>query len=186
MLAGVLRQSLGGRGALVLALDSYYRDLSHMPPEERAASNFDEPQALDIELFAEHLLALKRGMAVEQPVYDFAKHTRQPGCVRVAAVPFLIVEGLFVLTMPAIRRHLDVQIYVDAPEEVCLRRRIVRDVQQRGRTRESVRRQFCESVQPMAVRYVLPARKHAHLVVNGEGPLEDAVAAVRRLLDARQ
>lgn len=155
----------------VLLLDSYYRDLSALSPADRARVNFDEPDALDETLLIRQVHALCRGKAVARPAYDFTTHTRLRETVEFAATEFLIVEGLFALYWPELRASAGTKVFVDAPGEVCLRRRLMRDVMERGRTAESVIKQFNETVEPMTVRHVRPTSRHADLVLSGEQPL---------------
>lgn len=155
----------------VLLLDSYYRDLSSMPPPERARVNFDSPFALDHALLIEQVRALSRGDSVKRPVYDFATHTRVPQFESFCAGKFLIIEGLFALYWPELRELSGTKVFVDAPDSVCFRRRQFRDVIERGRTAESVLAQFTETVQPMAELHVRPTSKYADIVLSGEQPL---------------
>ena len=164
--------------APVLALDHYYRDLSHLPLEQRAHSNFDEPAALEHELLIAHIADLHAGRTVYVPLYDFSLHTRSPVTRIFAPAPFVIVEGLFTLLWPELRRLLGTGVYVDMTDDVCLRRRQERDVSERGRTPESVVEQFRAIVAPMADRYVRPTRLHAHLVLSGNAPVDEGVSRV--------
>lgn len=176
-----LAQHLANRlSAPVLALDRYYRDLSHLPLEHRARSNFDEPAALEHELLIAHIADLHAGRAVWVPSYDFSVHTRTPVTRIFTPAPFVIVEGLFTLHWPELRRLLGTGVYVDMTDEVCLRRRQQRDVSERGRTPESVVEQFRATVAPMADRYVRPTRLHAHVVLSGNAPIDEGV---NRVLD---
>lgn len=159
-------------------MDCYYRDLSHLAPEERARCNFDIPQALDEELLASHIQLLAQGVPIEKPVYDFARHVRTPRVEIIRPGRFVIVEGLFTLYWEAVRCLLALKIYVDTPDAVCLARRIERDVRERGRTPDSVRQQWQATVRPMAERYVLPTRRFADVVVSGTEPLAQLVATV--------
>ena len=162
----------------VLALDHYYRDLSHLPLEQRAHSNFDEPAALEHELLIAHIADLHAGRTVYVPLYDFSLHTRSPVTRIFAPAPFVIVEGLFTLLWPELRRLLGTGVYVDMTDDVCLRRRQERDVGERGRTPESVLEQFRATVAPMADRYVRPTRVHAHVVLSGNAPIDEGVSRV--------
>lgn len=164
--------------APVLHLDGYYRDLSRLPAEERSRINFDEPEALDRELFLSHLAALAQGREIARPVYDFSAHVRTDRVERVRPARFVIAEGLFLFLWERARSLFRTRVYVDLGDEICLRRRIERDVRERGRTPESVRRQFEETVRPMAARYVRPGRAFADLVIAGDGGLESSVEAV--------
>src|SRR5271167_1329833 len=117
--------------APVLALDQYYRDLSHLRPEERTLSNFDEPAALEHELLIAHLNQLRRGEPIAVPTYDFSVHTRSAQTWSLAPSPFVVLEGLFTLYWSELRAHLGTAVYVDLEESACLQRRLDRDVQER-------------------------------------------------------
>jgi uridine kinase len=162
----------------VLPLDCYYRDLSDIPLDDRARHNFDVPSALDDRLFIEHVRQLSAGQTVERPIYDFTRHARVPHCDSFAAANYLIIEGLFALYWAEVRAFTTTKVFVDAPDAVCLERRIVRDVRERGRTPESVLEQFTATVQPMAERYVRPTLAFADLVLSGEQPLAVSTQAV--------
>lgn len=200
MLIGIAGPSCAGKTELatrlaaelnapVLPLDSYYRDLAHLPFEQRARWNFDVPEALDEQLICEHVRRLGEGQEIDAPVYDFTHHVRrqQVRCIR--AGRFAIIEGLFTLYWEQVRNLLPVKIYVGAPEEVCLERRLERDVRERGRTPESVREQFRSTVAPMARRYILPTAVYADLVLSGVQPIEELASAalhlIRESLNAR-
>ncbi|MGH9436544.1 MAG: uridine kinase [Terriglobia bacterium] len=176
--------------ASVLVLDGYYRDRSAMEPSERILVNFDSPDALDQELLIEQVRCLSRGGAVQRPIYDFATHTLDPHGEHFTASDVLIVEGIFALYWQELRELAGTKVFVDAPDDVCLHRRKLRDVFERGRTLESVIAQFNETVQPMAVRYVRPTSQYADLVISGEEPLfqsvQRVIAHVRRSLPARR
>ena len=164
--------------APVLPLDHYYRDLSHLPLEERARSNFDNPAALEHELLIEQVAQLCEGIAIEIPTYDFSVHTRTGETQSFQPEPFVIVEGLFTLHWPELRRLLGTRVFVNMTDDICLQRRKDRDVRERGRTPESVVEQFRTTVAPMAERYVRPTQAHAHVVVFGSIPIEDEVERV--------
>jgi uridine kinase len=164
--------------APVLALDHYYRDLSHLSPEERSRSNFDDPAALEDDLLVAQVEQLSQGQAVEIPAYDFSRHIRTGKTHLFRPAEFVIVEGLFTLHWPALRRLLGTAVYVDLTDDVCLQRRQRRDVRERGRTLESVIEQFRSTVAPMAVRYVRPTRAYAHVVVSGTAPMSEEVERV--------
>jgi uridine kinase len=166
----------------VLPLDSYYRDLSSMTPAERGRVNFDAPFALDHELLIRHVRALSRGEAVRRPVYDFATHTRLAHFESFCANEYLILEGLFALYWPELRELSDTRVFVDAPDKVCLGRRQLRDVSERGRTADSVLSQFTETVRPMAEQYVRPTSKYADVILSGDQLLSSSVDAVLELV----
>jgi uridine kinase len=164
--------------ASILSLDCYYIDLSDRVLEERARFNFDEPGALDHTLFARHVRSLSHGETIERPVYDFATHARTAEVEVVYPREFIIIEGLFVLYWPEVRSCFGTKVFVDLADEACLERRIVRDVRERGRTAESVRRQFAETVRPMAELYVQPTRAFADLILAGDNPIQNSVESV--------
>lgn len=159
-------------GAPILNLDLYYRDMAHLPLEMRAKTNFDEPAALDEAEILADASALARGDSIRAPSYDFATHARVPGGQLIAPSPLIIMEGLFTLHWWELRELLGTAIYVDAPHEVCLQRRLERDVRERGRTPESVVWQFETTVRPMADLHIRPTRHFAHIVLSGTDPIE--------------
>ena len=164
--------------APVLSLDRYYRDLSHLTPETRALTNFDDPSALEHDLLIAHAEQLYGGNSIEIPTYDFSLHIRTVVTQPFHAAPFVILEGLFTLYWPELRRLLGTSVYVETSDDVCLLRRQERDVRERGRTSESVIEQFRATVAPMAERFVRPTRAHAHVVVFGAAPITDEVGRV--------
>ena len=163
-----LVQRLGPGEVRVLAFDAYYRDLSHLPFAERRRRNFDHPDSLDSDLFLQHLDALKQGIDVDVPVYDFSTHTMTGGFERVEAAPLLLVEGILLLAFEEVVSRLDYSIFMDVPEDVRLQRRIHRDMTERGRPEDHVRRQFAATVAPMHDAYVQPNRHRADRVVTGD------------------
>jgi uridine kinase len=170
--------------ATILSMDAYYRDLAFLPLESRYKFNFDIPDSLDHTLLRENLIALAAGRPVQRPVYDFNIHTRSSIWETVTPGPFLLFEGLFALHWDDLRSLMTTKVYVDAPDDVCLARRQVRDVLERGRTAESVHKQFIEVVRPMAELYVHPTRRFADLVVSGQAPLEQSTAEVLAYVNA--
>lgn len=170
-----------GETALI-SLDSYYLPLDTLSFEERCKRNFDHPDSIDWPLLLDHVRKLHHGEAIDEPVYRFDIHSRAPESRPVKPAPFTIFEGLFTLHDPEIRGLLDARVFVDAPDAICLERRMARDTVQRGRTRESVLDQYARTVRPMAERYVRPTQVQADLIVSGLEPLVSSVAAVRQLL----
>jgi uridine kinase len=159
-------------GSLLLSLDSYYRDLAQLPLEERHHFNFDEPGALDLPLLVGNLAALVQGRAVDKPVYLFPEHVRAPLPQRVEPAPWIIAEGLYALYWEEVRRLCHTLIFVEAPDELCLERRLARDTVERGRSRESILEQYTHHVRPMCRQHLLPTRAFAHLVLDGTQPVE--------------
>ena len=164
--------------ATILHLDSYYCDLAHLDVEQRSHSNFDAPQAIDSTLLIEHVRELSKGQTIEKPIYDFKIHARTDRTERVTPGEFVIIEGLFALYWEEIRALLATKVFVDLGEEICLARRVERDMRERGRTRESVLEQFRTTVKPMAERYLYPTRKFADLVLTGDDDIRDEMQQV--------
>lgn len=188
-LAELIRRNV--RGAVVLPFDAYYRDLSHLPVEERARTNFDHPDTLETALLARHVKELRAGGSVDVPVYDYARHTRVAGRgTRTAAAPRLVViDGIHALLHDDLLRP-DLRVFVDTPDDVRLRRRLVRDTLERGRTPEQVVQRHTEHARPMHDRYVQPTRSKADVVLSDGVVAGDpsthrgeVVALLRRISD---
>jgi len=156
---------IGRRAITYLQHDSYYRDLSHLPMDEREDRNFDHPDSLETELLVEHLERLREGEAVEVPIYDFTRHVRAGETEEAEPNPVVLVEGILVLAEPDLREQLDVKIYVDTAADLRFIRRLRRDIEDRGRTLDSVIEQYRESVRPMHLEFVEPSKRHADVIV---------------------
>jgi uridine kinase len=169
---------LGADKVLLLQHDAYYKDISKLSFKRRAASNFDHPDALDTALLAGHLAALKTGKAVQQPAYDFTQHLRTGKTVRLEPRPFILLDGILILSERTLREQMDLCIFVDTPGTERLDRRCARDVAERGRTLASVREQWFATVDPMHREFVEPSKRHADLVVPFERINERAADVV--------
>jgi uridine kinase len=145
--------------------DAYYRDQGHLPPHERDAINYDHPAVLESSLLVSHLGELRAGRAVEVPIYDFPSHTRRTETRLVQPARVIIVEGILVFTEPALREQMDLKIFVDTDPDIRLMRRIRRDLEQRGRTFQSVRDQYYATVRPMHIEHVEPTKRWADLIL---------------------
>ncbi len=165
-----LAQALAARlgDAVVVEQDWYYRDLSGRTPAARARVNFDNPRAVELGLLARQVRALLVGRAVSAPVYDFTRHLRTGETRLIAPARVVIVEGLHVLGHAGLRALMALKIFVDAPADVRFIRRLRRDIAERGRTPESVVRQYLAQVRPMHERWVEPTKAHADMVVRGD------------------
>lgn len=150
---------------LVISQDSYYRDLSHLPHGERAASNFDHPDSIDFGLFEEHLRTLHAGGTIEKPIYDFVKHNRRRETETTVARRIILVEGILLLAVPEVRDLFDVKLYVDTDHDICLLRRLMRDIKERGRTLEGVAAQYQKTVRPMFLQFVEPSKRYADVII---------------------
>jgi len=145
--------------------DAYYRDQSHLSFEERVSINYDHPASLESTLLVHQLRELRAGRAVDLPIYDFASHTRRRETRHIEPSRVIIVEGILVFTEPAIREQMDIKIFVDTDADIRLMRRIRRDLEQRGRSFQSVRDQYYATVRPMHVEYVEPTKRWADLII---------------------
>jgi uridine kinase len=172
-----------------LQQDSYYRNLGDMPVELRHRINFDHPDALDNELFINHVRALKAGEAIEMPLYDYTTHTRKTETKRIDPKLVTIVEGILVFADPVLRELMDVKIFVDTADDLRFIRRLQRDVAERGRTVDSVIKQYLETVRPMHLQFVEPSKRYADVVIPEGGYNEvgiDLISGKIRMLLARE
>ena len=158
--------------------DAYYRDRSHLSSEQRRAVNYDHPEALDSDLLASHLARLRAGHAVEVPVYDYVNHTRRAQTQRVETAPVVIVEGILVLADASLRAQFDIKLFVDTDADIRLMRRIQRDLEQRGRTFQSVHDQYYASVRPMHIQFVEPSKRWADLIIPEGGENDIAIEVI--------
>ena len=176
-----------GENVSVLSHDNYYKRHDELTFEERAALNYDEPEALDTSLMVYQLDQLRHGMDIDCPVYDFAMHNRSNETIRVTPKQVIIVEGIMIFVDPELRNLMDIKIFVDTDADVRLCRRIKRDVTKRGRSLDSVLEQYQATVKPMHEKYVEPSKKYANLVVPEGGKnqvaLDMIIGRIRRHLE---
>ncbi|MBL6975938.1 MAG: uridine kinase [Deltaproteobacteria bacterium] len=163
--ADMIARELGEDNVVMVCQDSYYRDLGHMSLEDRKAVNFDHPDAVDADLMAAQVEALREGRAVDMPVYDFAAHTRRPETQRVEPRGALIVEGILVLELQEVRDLMDVKIYIETDDDIRFIRRLRRDIQERGRDLDSVIGQYLNTVRPMHLEFVEKSRRYADFIL---------------------
>jgi len=169
-LAGALPEG----SVAIIDHDSYYRDRQDLPFDERAELNFDHPDSLDTRLLMEHVRALKRGETVQVPSYDFTTHSRRAETRTVGAVPLVIVEGILVFVETELRSLFDIKIFVDTDADIRVFRRVRRDIEQRGRSFQSIREQYYRTVRPMHLQFVEPSKRWADLILPEGG--ENTVA----------
>lgn len=166
--------------------DSYYRDLSHLPLEERARVNFDHPDALENELLIQHLQQLIAGQPAEIPIYDFTTHTRRKETRTVLPHRVILLEGILIFADKTLREMMDVKIFVDTDADIRFIRRLERDIAERGRTMESVIRQYLETVRPMHLEFVEPSKRYADIIIPEGGfntiAIDMVVARIEALL----
>ncbi|HLE39340.1 MAG TPA: uridine kinase [Acidimicrobiia bacterium] len=169
--------AIGAGSVALIQQDAYYRDQTDLPLEERAKVNYDHPDSMESELLVEHLESLLAGRAVDRPVYDFTVHNRSTETVRVEPRPVVIVEGILVLSEPALRALMSLKVYVDTDADLRIARRWERDIKERGRTFDSVRDQYLHTVRPMHLQFVEPSKRYADIVIP-EGYNLNAVGTV--------
>ena len=164
-----------------LAFDNYYRDQGHLPIDDRHKVNYDHPNALDVEQFTADLAALRSGRSLAAPVYDFATHTRSADVELLEPRPIVLVDGILLLVFDEICELLDIAVFVDVSDHLRTERRVVRDIAERGRTREYALAQIDRTVRPMYGEFVHPSIDRANLVIDGTA---DPVASAVRVIDS--
>jgi len=184
-LARSVCELLGPDMVTVIEADSYYRDLSHLPAQERHHVNFDHPDALDIDLMAAHVQELRCGRSVHMSAYDFTTHCRTHTTFCLLPRPIILVEGILVLACQPIVRLLDLKVYIDERPEVRRERRMLRDVRERGRTADTVSLQYATHVLPMHERYVEPAKHNADIILTSSAETDQLLPVLRAALTER-
>lgn len=164
--------------SILICQDYYYKDLAHLPVEERAKVNFDHPDSIEFSLLRTHLLALKKGESVSIPQYDFTTYSRKPKQIAVQPKKIIIIEGLHLLAVPEIRELFNLKLFVDACEDIRLIRRINRDQVERGRTVPSILEQYLATVRPMHIEFIEPSKQHADLIIPEGGNNQPAVDVI--------
>lgn len=175
LVASRIAEEIGSDHVTVLQQDSYYKDLSHLPFEERAKQNFDHPDALDEELLYDHVRRLLAGEVVQVPVYDFGRHCRTGEFRAVGPHEVVILEGILVLYNEKLRQLMDIKVFVDTDPDIRFIRRLMRDIRERGRTLESVVQQYLDTVRPMHLQFVEPSKRFADIIVPEGGYNEVAI-----------
>lgn len=185
-----LHEALESSGIAFIDQDSYYRDLSHLTLEERREVNFDHPDAFDTELLASHLRLLRAGKPIEKPVYDYVESTRTRRSTTVQPAELILIEGILVLHMEALRKELDVRIFVETEDDVRIIRRLTRDIKERGRDFDHVVSQYFRHVRPMHMAFIEPSKRWADIVVphggNNEIAIEMLVGALKSRLSKKR
>jgi uridine kinase len=184
--ANVILGRVGANHIAYLPHDAYYKDLTDLPPAQRAHINFDHPNSLDTDMLIQHVQDLKDNLRIELPVYDFKTHSRTSRTVPINPQPIIIVEGILIFVEPKLRQLFDVKIYVDTDPDIRFIRRLERDIAERGRTMESVIHQYLTTVRPMHQEFVEPSKRYADVIIPEGGfntvALDMVVARVQALL----
>ncbi len=165
--------------------DAYYKDMGHLPMEERLKVNYDHPEAFEFDLLLEHICSLKNGTPVEVPVYDYVTCTRTPESRTVNPQEVIIIEGIMIMTDPRLREQMDIKIFVDADADDRLMRRIKRDVAERGRTVESVLDAYETRVKPMHNLFIEPSKRYADIIVPQGGSNHVAIDVLTSMIHAK-
>lgn len=177
---------IGSEQVAILMQDNYYRDLGHLTPEQRRKVNFDHPDAFDWELMRKQVDDLANGLPIEMPTYDFTIDTRSDKTITVLPAPVIVVEGLFTLLDADIRNYMSLRIFVDTADDIRFIRRLERDIKERGRSTESVIKQYLESVRPMHRQFIEPTKRNAHIIIPhgaNKAALEMIVARIKAAIN---
>lgn len=164
-LSHAIYEQIGRENICFISHDSYYKDLSHLPIEEREKNNFDHPDSLDTALLVEHVRALKNKQPVNIPTYDFSTHSRGKDWKVAQPKPVILVEGILIFTDPDLHPLIDIRIFVDTDDDIRFIRRVLRDKKERGRSVESVIDQYLATVRPMHLEYVEPSKHNADIII---------------------
>ena len=181
-------EALGPDDVVLIQHDAYYRDQTHLPVEERAKVNYDHPDSMETDLLVTHLRELIDGRSFERPVYDFTVHNRSDDTVTVVPKPVVIVEGILVLYEPGLRELMDLKVFIDTADDLRIVRRLERDMKDRGRSFDSVQRQYLDTVRPMHLQFVEPSKRYADLVIPegyNVGAVSTVISMIRDVLRSR-
>ena len=183
-IAKSLLEEYGEGEVVVIEQDAYYRDLSDLSIEERQLQNFDHPDAIDIELFNQQLIALIKGQSVDMPVYDFATHSRKSETRKVDPHHVIVVEGILTLHYSSLRELMNIKIFVDTPDDIRFIRRMSRDVEEGSRTVQSVIDQYLKTVRQMHQQFVEPSKYFADIIIPEGGANRVAIDLLRTKINA--
>lgn len=186
LLANTLVSEMGSKEVVVIPEDAYYKDNAHLPFEEREKINYDHPDSFDHELLCQHLRELQQHRDIEIPIYDYTDHVRTDKARHINASSVVIIEGILLLAVPKLRELMDIKIFMNTSLDICLIRRLKRDINERGRSLESVLNQYQQTVRPMYWQFIEPSSQHADLIVPRGGDNRIAIdmlkAKLRELL----
>ena len=184
--ANVILKRVGKDRIAYLPHDAYYRELKDLPPNQRAAVNFDHPDSLESELMLAHIIQLKKWESVNLPVYDFSTHSRTEKTIHIEPQPVIIVEGILIFAEAKLRQIFDVKLFVDTDPDLRFIRRLQRDIAERGRTMEKVIQQYLTTVRPMHLEFVEPSKRYADVIIPEGGlnevAMEMVIARIESLL----
>lgn len=173
--ARLIFESFGGESITILMQDSYYKDQTDLTPEERLRINYDHPSAFDTELLIEHLNKLRQWQPIDMPQYDFTQNNRRQATLRIEPKSIIILEGILIFDDPRLRELIDIKIYVDTDADIRIIRRLLRDIDSRGRTLQSVVDQYLNVVRPMHIQFVEPTKRYADIIIPEGGHNQVAI-----------
>lgn len=189
-IAKAIFESLPEKNIAIIEQDSYYKDQNHLPMEERIHTNYDHPLAFDTKLLLKHLNELLEYKSIEKPIYNFEKHTRKKETVRVEPKDIVVLEGIMILEDEKLRNLMDIKIFVDTDADVRIVRRITRDINERGRTLQSVIEQYLNTVRPAHLQFIEPSKRYADIIIPEGGynkvAIDIMVSKVRSIIYEKQ
>lgn len=183
LVAHTIHKSLASEKVAIIQEDAYYKELDHLSFEERTKINFDHPDAFDHDFLIEQLQQLLDGQIIEHPIYDYSIHSRKEECRRIGPHRIIIIEGILILAIPELRKMMDIKIYIDTAPEICLVRRLRRDIMDRGRDVESVLNQYEKTVRPMYLQFVEPSKRYADIIIPHGGKNMIAIDIVKSKIE---
>lgn len=190
LLANTIVNELGSDQVVVISEDSYYKDHSNIPFEQRAKINYDHPDSLDHELLHQHLIQLQQGQTIEVPIYNHSQHIREKETRKIGRHAIIVLEGILLFVEQPLRELMDIRIYMETSLDICLIRRLKRDIKERGRSLDSVLKQYEDTVRPMYLQFIDPSKRYADLIVPRGGGNRIAIdmikAKMRELLKSLQ
>ena len=178
--AEAIHSAFEGNSITMIMQDSYYKDQSHITFEERLKTNYDHPHSIDMDYLIRDLKSLMSGQSIDMPVYDFAEHTRKSETIHIVPTDIIIVEGILVLDDKNLRDLLDIKIYVDTDADIRILRRMQRDINERGRSMESVINQYLNVVRPMHEQFTEPTKRYADIIIPEGGRNRVAIDVIIR------
>lgn len=186
-LANLIAEKLNPIEVVIIQQDSYYKDRSYLPEEERGSVNYDHPSAFESELLIEHLKRLKQNLSIEKPIYDFTTHTRKNETETIHPARIIVLEVILILENKDLRDLMDIKVFVDTVPDVRFIRRLQRDIEDRGRSLESIIKQYLETVRPMHLEFVEKSQQYADIIISGESDSQQArnttVAQIKLMLN---
>lgn len=179
LLANTIVNELGSDQVVVISEDSYYKDHSNIPFEERTKINYDHPNSLDHELLYQHLLQLQAGECIEVPTYNHSMHIREKATRKIGQHSIIVLEGILLFVEKPLRELMDIRIFMETALDICLIRRLSRDINERGRTLDSVIKQYDETVRPMFLQFIEPSKRYADIIVPRGGGNRIAIDMIK-------